>query len=532
MSKTISLIQFKNCLGITDLNCKVGKVNVISGENGQGKTSILEIIEKAFTNNSRRPDFVKKGADKASIFIQLEDGTEIKRVITEKTNRADVTKDGMKASKVETFLKSLVSGLAFNPVDFLSKSEKEQSDILFSIIPMKITEDQIKEWFNDDVKFDLSEHGLKVLKRIENYYYEKRREANSDVKAFSSDYDSTISQLPMKYDAEQWRNISLTELARQLDKVRETNGYIKQANDLINDFENTKQIINNKYDLKIKEINKILEDNIENAKESVKQQKSQIENSIQDLYEEIEKYKKLIDKCNNEINIKKQELKVIDENVIAIKIEVFENESITATNSTEKDRNIELDKASERIKKAKEYIENNKIVDIEALKTNIEHVENMKSFVSLYDNAIKTKESLKHYQELSLKYDKLLEIARKLPAKLIEKSEMPVENLSIDENMKIMINGLPISNLSTAEQIRVALNIARATAGDLKLVCVDKFESLSANMQEEFLKEASKDDFQYFISKVDEGDMKIMTEVNGVKVDTLTGEIEQNKVVE
>ena len=525
MSKSISLLQFKNCLGITELNCKVGKVNIISGENGQGKTSILEIIEKAFTNNSRRPDFIKKGADKASIFIQLEDGTEIKRTITNKSNRADVTKDGMKALKVETFLKNLISGLSFNPVDFISKSEKEQSDILFSVIPMSITKEQLKEWFNEELLFDLSEHGLKVLKKIENYYYEKRRGANADVKAFTSDYDSIIAQLPVEYNADQWRDISLSELVHQADNARQVNNFIEQAKDLISGFETTKQSINNKYDLTVKETNQVLQDNIQKAKESVQQQKNLIENNIQALCEEIEKYKKLINECTNKINIKKHELKTIDENVVDIKIESLTNENSIVLKNIENNRSKELNEASERISKAQNYINENQITDIEALKSKIELTEKMKNYVSIHDNAIKTAAILKNYQELAAKYDRLLEKTKKLSTELIKKSQMPIENLGIDENMRITINGLPLSNLSTAEQIKVAMNIARATAGGLKLICVDKFEALSTNAQKEFLEEAEKDDFQYFISKVDDGNMKISTDINGIKMDTLTGEI-------
>lgn len=86
---------------------------------------------------------------------------------------------------------------------------------------------------------------------------------------------------------------------------------------------------------------------------------------------------------------------------------------------------------------------------------------------------------------------------------------MPVKGLGVNDKMQITIDGLPIKNLSTSRQIKLALDIARATAGPLKLICIDRFESFSPKNQKTAIEEMKKDDYQYFVSTVSDDDMKV-----------------------
>ena len=72
----------------------------------------------------------------------------------------------------------------------------------------------------------------------------------------------------------------------------------------------------------------------------------------------------------------------------------------------------------------------------------------------------------------------------------------------------------PVVDLSTAQQVRACLDIARALAKNtaLKLICIDKVEHLDATVREEFLKQVQADeDFQYFLTQVTDGELKIET---------------------
>ena len=90
MSK-ISKIIIKNYLGVEEVEFVPGKkINIIKGEKGSGKTSIIDAIEKAYTNNDRRPVGIKKGEDEATIYIEQDDGFTIDRRM--RNNKSDYLK--------------------------------------------------------------------------------------------------------------------------------------------------------------------------------------------------------------------------------------------------------------------------------------------------------------------------------------------------------------------------------------------------------------------------------------------------------
>lgn len=44
------------------------------------------------------------------------------------------------------------------------------------------------------------------------------------------------------------------------------------------------------------------------------------------------------------------------------------------------------------------------------------------------------------------------------------------------------------------------MRIAKAQAGELKVICLDKFESLNPKVQTKLLEEMSNDEYQYFVT--------------------------------
>ena len=61
----VSLINLKNCLGQQEVELQPGKITIIQGTSGTGKSSILESIKKMLTNKSDRPKFVYGDAEKS-----------------------------------------------------------------------------------------------------------------------------------------------------------------------------------------------------------------------------------------------------------------------------------------------------------------------------------------------------------------------------------------------------------------------------------------------------------------------------------
>ena len=70
----ISRLEISNFVGISEFKVDLGKINILTGRVGSGKTSIVEAIEKGFSNKSQRIEVIRHGEDDATIFIKTDDG--------------------------------------------------------------------------------------------------------------------------------------------------------------------------------------------------------------------------------------------------------------------------------------------------------------------------------------------------------------------------------------------------------------------------------------------------------------------------
>jgi len=496
----ISRLEIKNCLGIKELEVQAGKVNLITGDNETGKTSVLESIEKAIYNAERRAKFVRTGEQEATLFVEI-DGLAIDRKIKDGSKgTVKVTQDGKPVKKPETCLKALVGegGFAFNPIDFMQKDDKEQTRILLSLIPLEITENNLQEWFGEVPQVNLNQHPIEVLGYLaEKHYYDQRTVANAEVKDTQAEIGSLFEQLPDNYNGDDWRDINIGELWTQVQEAQRVNNNREKAQEYLNNYETNKQAIENKYHLQLQEVDKEITENISEAQEEIKKEKQKLKGEIEELRKKIE--------------AKEQQIAVLDSQAKQVASNKRYEGEIQKENLEAK-KAEELETLKSKAESARRYLEGKGAQDAEALKEKAEEAERMKGFVPLYDKYVSLQGQLKERQDRAKKLDDNVKLARELPMKLLQGAEMPVKGLGVDENMNITIDGLPIRNLSTSRQIKLALDIARATAGQMKLICIDRFESLSPENQQAFLEEIKDDDFQYFISSVTNGELKIETE--------------------
>jgi DNA repair exonuclease SbcCD ATPase subunit len=535
MSK-IKRLVIRNALGIEEKAINVGNVNIISGGNAKGKTSILEVIEKALYNTERRDRFVRIGADKAYIEVETDDGIKVERTVTEDgKNDVKVTRDGIPVRAPQTFLDQLFGVtkerkdvFAFNPVDFMLKPAKEQSKILLSLMPIMITQQDMMNWFGKIPPVNPNMHGLLVLKELEKYWYDARHEANGAVRATQAEVEALQKQLPDNYEVEKWENFSTMALSDEIRKGEQVNNFRKQAQELIDGLETKKQNINNKYDLQVKEQEELLEFKINKVNQSIEQQKQAIRNEIEKSWLEIDKHnaeierlqklieaeEKAIVDIKHNIELKQKDLENFDISILATKTESLTNEMNIAVKAINENRQRELVEAEDRVKKAEQYLAENSEVDIAPLEEKYREAEKMKGFVEMAHNLQNVQERLQREIELAEKYDEFVQFCRNKPAELLKTIQLPVPGLGIDDNGNVTIDGLPIKNLNTAKQVTVCIDIAKAYAKDnpMKLICVDKIEHLDATTREEFFRQIEADnEYQYFVTWVTDGEMQIDT---------------------
>lgn len=109
-----------------------GGLVVIRGDNGQGKTSVLDSIAYALGGKSvQPPKVIRDGATEAKVVLELDDITVERRWTANDKSYLEVrSKDGAKFASPQTMLDSLVGRLSFDPLAFLRLEPKQQAEAL------------------------------------------------------------------------------------------------------------------------------------------------------------------------------------------------------------------------------------------------------------------------------------------------------------------------------------------------------------------------------------------------------------------
>ncbi len=532
MSK-ISFLKVNNFLGVDELELEPGKVNIFKGPKGTGKTSVIEAIEKTFTNKSRRTEIIKHGEEEATLFVELDDGMEVdRRLRSEKGDYLKVRKADEGVPSTEKFLRTLVNGHIFRPLDWVNLGVKEQTKSLLSMLEIDWSEEDIINWFGDLVDdIDYSQHILLILKSIEQKYYKTREEVNREVKELKGRIDALYEELPPEYNGEEWRSVKIQEYYKKVSEAQEINKLIEMAKNIQENFNNTVETIKAKGEKQKANITLIFKENkedindiialaknkierannfISNSNNTLEFELSKLDNQLESEYQDllqkyamlkdqkkrdiltaVEEQKEIIAINNNKISAKEQELRGLDEKEESEKLAVDEKV------------NSEIEKEEIRIGKAASYLKENTLIDIEPLQAEADRVTEMVGYLRDWDRIAEIRDgSLSSKQayanELTSKIDK----ARNLPGELLKTAKMPIDGISVDVEGRVRINGTLIDGLSDGEKLELAMKVAKAQCGELKLICMDKWESLDIDSQNKLLEEMTEDEYQYFVTEV------------------------------
>ncbi len=542
MSK-IKRLVIKDCLGIEELSLNLGQTNIISGGNEKNKTAILEIIEKGLYNIKRRTKFVRVGAEKAYIELETDDGLKIARTVKEDEAGIDrgnvkVFQEGEPVKKSpETFLKNLLqpdatkraSMFSFNPVNFMQKSSAEQTDILLNLMPITVSDEDAVNWFDRAPQVNYAQHGLKVLKDIEAWFYQLRHDANQKVSNTTDEVNALFKRLPDNFNTEKWEKVSLKAEYDALRNADQANRDIEKAKYCINTNETTVGDINNRYDMEVKKLDDEKRLNLDEMKLDIGMEKDALREILQGVEAQIKELE--LEKARVETKIKNLDLVSLVEKEKAI-----DRENAAHIRTIEERRKEELQNQAAKIKEAG-LLAPRTFVDTEEMRQKCEYAEEMKGYIPLAKGAKMLKKRLESEGAEADTLSDCLETARRKPQELLQATELPIDmhisyyheengkkykkiecgdnktrGLGIDEGGNVTVNGLPLSNMSTSKQVTVCLQIARALVKDspLKLICVDKVEHLDEDVRAEFYRQVEDDvECQYFTSIVTKGKLKV-----------------------
>jgi exonuclease SbcC len=233
----VTKIKIKNLFGISEYEAD-GKSVELVGKNGAGKTSVLDAIRYALTNQSDREYIIKNGEKEGEIFIETDTGLTIDRKA--RTDRADYksVKQGKDAvGSPEAFLKTIFTPLQLEPMEFIAMDKKQQNAIILNMIEFPWDLNTIKEWFGEipqDVNYD--QNILSVLNDIQaenGYYFQHRQDINREIKAKNAVISDIEQSLPLGYDGTVWEDKNIGDLYTKIEKIRKENETIEKAKRLI-----------------------------------------------------------------------------------------------------------------------------------------------------------------------------------------------------------------------------------------------------------------------------------------------------------
>lgn len=192
---------------ITPLNNTV----IISGRNGQGKTSVLDSIFVALCGKQK--DLVKpirEGESESTITVEL-DKYYVTRIFKQGSTKLEViSKEGEIMASPQTLLDTIVGSLSFDPLKFSNLNDKEQRALL-----LKLT--------NCDL--DTLDAQYKDL-------YERRREIGQDLTSFP---EVSIHDIITAKEIVKTPPLNLSELTEKVMRAQTEHGHFVLAQAHISD---------------------------------------------------------------------------------------------------------------------------------------------------------------------------------------------------------------------------------------------------------------------------------------------------------
>lgn len=442
----ISQLKIESLYGIEQLELD-GKSIELTGSNGVGKSSVLDAIRLALTNNSKRKYIVKNGEKEGSVFVKLDNGISIdrKKRIDKSDYKSIKDNNGNEINSPETFLKDIFTPLQLEPVEFLSMSEQEQNRILLNLIEFnRDKKDFIQEKFGEVpswVNFDNSI--LEILNQIqskEGIYYQNREEINRNIRNGIAIIQDLAKDIPENYDYDKWKNYTLSDKYEELNKDKSFNEKIDKSIAYKEDYAN-----------KIKQMETIENNTLLQIEADKVKEKNKITTEILEL--------------KNRIELLQKELENVD-----IKYEkvISETKSETIAEKAKLDENIKI--ANEWASKTKK--------NTSALEEELKIAEEMKGHLNEYDKMQEVQNKVNVMQESSKTLTDKIELARQLPGEILKEAKIPVKNLSVENGIPL-VNGLPVGNLSEGEKLQLCVDVTISDENKLKLILIDGTEKLS-----------------------------------------------------
>lgn len=457
----ISRVKISNILGIEELTYDAGRINLVRGANGEGKSSFLSAITGALGSGSTAK-LLRNGTDQGEIVLLLDDDIRFRAKVTEKgIVREAWDRDNVPIPRIQTWLKERLDFVAFNPVKFLRGTAEERLEWLLGIAPLHLTTSTLKaacpaaEILASSVdKEGEIKDPLKVLAALDTQMRERRTMVGREFKkkeGFTAELEKTLpagtSEDCSVLLADARRLLTETQSARQIAEKRIDEIEAGEITAI------TKQLTDHE--------NKLRKD----AQDAIDRINTQLISDLAAARGDSDSKKEGIRQEAKEA--RKERLGILQEKETALSGDVARLEQVT-----EQQQKAETTRAL--LKQAQEEIREHK-ANYEALSKSIKAIDGIRA--GLF-------------------------------------AEMPISGLAVKDGA-IFVDDVDYDTLNGANQVRVAFQLAKA-ASPGGIVCADGLMSELDNRHREHFEEwAEKSEIQLFITQVSDDGTPLTIEVKG-----------------
>lgn len=473
-----SKITIKSLFGISEQEINGHSVE-LTGHKGAGKTSVLDAIRYALTNSSNRDWIIKNGESEGEIIVETDSGLVIDRKArTSKADAISVKENGTKVTKPETFLKTIISPLQLNPVEFTQMSKNEQNRAILDLIEFEWDLNWIREQFGEIPQgVNYEQNILQVLNDIQaenGAYFQSRQDINRDIRNKRAFIEDIAKDIPSGYQAEKWMNYDLSGKYAELMKIKDGNSKIERA-----------KAFKDGYNNKIRGLEATKEIAITSAEKAISIERDNLNSDIA--------------RMEAEIKSARDKLSALD-GKLQDKIRIAEGDFETAKAKLDADIGI-----------AEQYISMD-IIPVDALQAEINEAEVMIKHLNEYKRMKAMQTEIDALMTKSEEYTDKIELARTLPGTILEKATLPVEGLTVENGIPL-INGLPISNRSDGELLELCVDIAISNPTGLQIILIDGAEKLDDVSRNRLYAKCKEKGLQFIATRTTNDSELIVTEL-------------------
>ena len=207
MRPRIQYVEIENILGTAHAEFPPGSLTLFTGQNGSGKTSLIEAFVSIF-EGGHDPGLLRTGAGKGVIRFTLNTGAEITKTVTPtRTEVLIIGPDGKPVPAPQTWIRRLADSLAVEPARLLTAKPRDLMTVLLQVMPISFDPAEISAQLPEPVRnyasIPMKPATLEQLAAVRAEIFESRTVVNRAAK----EAEATVSSLRQSLspdDATDW----------------------------------------------------------------------------------------------------------------------------------------------------------------------------------------------------------------------------------------------------------------------------------------------------------------------------------------